>query len=62
LFGGSTMMYFERRKYRHVKRITFNLLYVYKECLIMNDLALFYLEITNVSYDCRLMFCTTHVR
>jgi len=56
------MMYFERRKYRHVKRITFNLLYVYKECLIMNDLALFYLEITNVSYDCRLMFCTTHVR
>ncbi|QCD82850.1 hypothetical protein DEO72_LG2g3191 [Vigna unguiculata] len=28
LFGGSTMMYFERRKYRHVKRITFNLLYV----------------------------------
>jgi len=25
----------------------------------MNDLALAYLQITNVRYECRLMFCTT---
>jgi len=28
--------------------------------MITNDLALFELEISNVSFDCRLMFCTTH--
>jgi len=28
----------------------------------MNDLNLAYLQITNICYECRLMFCMTHAR